>query len=228
MNDKNKPVFLALKLFIGVLIIAGVWWLVKCGCLSLKNLSPQALRDYIRQFGILSPLVYILAYALNTVSILPPIAGLSLAAGLAFGSAWGAVYLMSGAMLGTCATFFIGRYFGRVLVQKWIKGKFKALDEKLGSNGFMTVLFFRVIPLVPYEVLNYAGGLSGIKFKDYFFATFLGLLPGVIVSSLFGGSLGQIHGVKDIFSPKFLFTAGLMALIIAVPFVYRKFRKGGD
>ena len=89
----------------------------------------------------------------------------------------------------------------------------------------MTILFFRVIPLVPYEVLNYSGGLSGIKFKDYFLATFLGIIPGVVISAFFGGSLGEIKSIRDIGAPQFLIAIGLMVFIIAVPALYQIVRK---
>jgi len=210
-----------IRLLVGLTIVAGVWWLVRCQCINLPSLSPASLRDFIQSFGSLAVIVYILAYASNTISIMPPIAALSLTAGLAFGEVWGAVYLMVGALLGTSATFTISRYFGRSLVDRMLKGKFKNLDEKLAKNGFMTILFFRVVPLVPYEVLNYAAGLSKIKFKDYFLATLLGLIPGVVISAFFGGSLGEIQSFKDIFAPKFLIAIGLMVLIIAVPAAYQ-------
>lgn len=220
-NYKN----LVIRLLIGLAVIAGVWWIVKCQCINLSSLTPAALRDFIQSFDSLAVIVYILAYALNTISIMPPIAALSLTAGLAFGEVWGAVYLMTGALLGTSATFMISRYFGRSLVDRMLKGKFKTLDDKLEKNGFMTILFFRVVPLVPYEILNYAGGLSRIKFKDYFLATLLGLIPGVVISAFFGGSLGDIKSFKDVFAPKFLIAIGLMVLIIAVPAIYQLIRK---
>lgn len=216
---------LVIKLVIGILLVAGVWWVVKCQCVNLNSLAPAALRDFIRSFGNLAILVYIIAYALNTISILPPIAPLSLTAGFAFGAVWGALYLMLGAMIGTSATFMISRYFGRSLIDKILRGKLKRLDEKLSERGFMTVLFFRVIPLVPYEVLNYASGLSSIKFRDYFLATILGLIPGVVIAAFFGGSLGEIKEFKDIFTPKFIIAVGLMIIIIAVPAIYSAFRK---
>lgn len=216
---------IVIKLLIGILLVAGVWWMIKCQCVNLKSLTPAALRDFIQSFGKLAVLAYIFAYALNTISIVPPIAALSLTAGLAFGAIWGALYLMIGAMIGTTATFLISRYFGRALIEKMLKGKFNDLDEKLAKNGFMTILFFRVIPLVPYEVLNYAGGLSRIKFRDYFFATFLGLIPGVIVSAFFGGSLGEIKSIREMFAPKFLIAIGLMVLIIAVQTIYQIVKK---
>lgn len=216
---------LVIKLIIGLLIVIGIWWLVKCQCIHLRSLTPSSIRDYIQSFGSLAVVVYIIAYALNTISVFPPIAPLSLTAGLAFGTVLGAIYLEIGALIGTSITFMISRFLGRGLVEKMLKGKFKNLDEKLAKNGFTTVLFFRVIPLVPYEVLNYASGLSKIKFKDYFWATLLGIIPGVIIAAFFGGSLGEIKSFKDIFTTKFLLAVGLMILVIAIPLFYRIFKK---
>jgi len=214
-----------IKFLIGLAVIAAIWYLVKCHCINFKAITPAALRDYIQGFGASAPVIYILAYALNTVSILPPIAALSLSAGLAFGSFWGAIYLMLGALLGTSVTFMISRFFARGLAVKIMQGKFKSLDEKLASRGFFTVLFFRVIPIIPYEVLNYASGISRIKFKDYFLATLLGLVPGVVIAAFFGGSLGEVNSIKDLLTPKFGLAILLMVLIIAVPLVYEKIKK---
>jgi|SRR3989338_2824788 len=219
---KNRHIIPVLKLAVGIAGILGTFWLVKCHCINLSPLTPASIRDYIQGFGRLAVIVYILSYILNTVSVVPPIAALSLTAGLVFGEVRGALYLMISAVLGTSATFMISRYFGRNLIEKMLKGKFKELDERLAKNGFMTILFFRLIPLVPYEVLNYAGGLSKIRFKDYFLATFLGLIPGVIIAAFFGGSLGKVKGVGDLFAPKFLVSIVLVILVIAVPLVYRR------
>jgi uncharacterized membrane protein YdjX (TVP38/TMEM64 family) len=216
---------LIIKLIIGVAVVGVIWYFVRCQCIDFKLFTPASIRDFIRSFGSVAALIYIIAYALNTISILPPIAPLSLTAGLAFGSLLGAVYLMVGAIVGTSVTFMISRFFGRSLVERFLRDRFKNLDEKLGKNGFMTVLFFRVVPLVPYEVLNYICGLSKMKFKDYFLATFLGLVPGVVIAAFFGGSLGEIHTFKDIFAPKFLIAVGLMMLILAIPALYQFLRK---
>ncbi len=132
---------------------------------------------------------------------------------------------MLGAMLGTSATFFISRIFGRGLIDKFSRGKFKDLDDLLEKRGFLTIIFFRVIPLVPYEVLNYTGGLSKIKFRDYFFGTFLGLIPGIAISAFFGGSLSELKGFKDLFSFKFALALGLLILVILVPVIYRYRKK---
>lgn len=210
-----------IKFIIALLAVIGLGWLIKCQWVNFKSLTPASIRDYIQSFARLAVLVYILAYVLNTILLFIPIAPISLTAGLAFGSIWGGVFLMLGALIGTSITFMLARFFGRRLIEKMLKGKFKNLDEKLANNGFITVLFFRVVPLIPYEVLNYASGLSKIKFRDYFFATLLGVIPGVVIAAFFGGSLGEIRSFKDIFTPKFLTALGVMVLIIAIPVIYQ-------
>lgn len=182
-------------------------------------MNPEAFRVWIAQFGVAAPFLYVLLYAVNTVTLLPPIGVLSLTAGLAFGPVIGFLAIMAGAMIGTTATFFISRRLGRGFVEKRLKGKFKSLDEALGSRGFATVLFFRIVPIVPYEALNYVSGLSKIRFRDYAVSTFLGLLPGAAVAAFFGNSLTQP------LSPKFIAAAGALALLIAVPAIYLKIRR---
>lgn len=221
---KARSAFI-IKLAVCGFIVAAALWLFRYQYAAFKNLTPAAVGDYIRSFGRFTVVAYIIAYAVNTISVMPPIAAISLAAGLIFGEIMGALYLMLAALLGTSATFIISRFFGRGLIARILKGRFKELDEKLGKKGFETVLFFRLIPLVPYEILNYAAGLSTVRFKDYFFATFLGIIPGVIIAAFFGGSLGKIRNFRDIFAPKFLIAASLMASIMIVPVLYQVIKK---
>lgn len=182
-------------------------------------LNPETLRDWIGRFGAVAPLVYVLLYSLNTVILLPPVGILSLTAGLLFGQVLGFAAIMAGAMIGTTATFGIGRRLGRRFVERRLKGRFRSLDEALASRGFATVLFLRLVPIVPYEALNYASGLSRISFRDYAWATFLGLIPGAAVAAWFGDSLTQP------FSWKFLAAAAALVLLIAVPLVCQKARR---
>lgn len=217
MNKNVKGI--VIKLIIGIAVVAGIWYLVKCQCINFSLFTKENIREFIQSFGVLAPVVYIIAYILNTISILPPIAPLSLTAGLVFGSVFGSIYLMTAAMIGTTVTFFIARFFGRGVIDKLLKGKAKNIEEKLGENGFFTVLFFRLVPIVPYEALNYVSGLAKIKFKDYFLATFLGLIPGVIIATFLGDSLG------DWTSPKFILAIFLMVVMIAVPTIYQIIKK---
>ena len=74
----NKVSKLLIKLIIGLAVVLGIWYVVKCQCINLMSLTPASIRDYIQSFGSLAALVYILAYILNTISVIPPIAPLSL------------------------------------------------------------------------------------------------------------------------------------------------------
>lgn len=215
------------RIFIGILIILSLCWIVKCQYINLKALTPAAIRDYIQNFGRLAAVAYVLAYVLNTISILPPIGVLSLAAGLVFGKFWGAILLMAGAVIGTSITFFISRVFGRSFVEKLIRGKLKNLDGLLEKKGFITILFFRVIPLVPYEVLNYGCGFLKMKFRDYFLATFLGLIPGVIIAAFFGATLGEARSFKDLISFKFILALAALIAAILVPVIYKRLKRKG-
>ena len=217
----NKVAKNLIKIILGILLILGIAWMIKCACINLKSLSPASIRDYIQGFGRFAAIVYVLAYTLNTVSLLPPIGFLSLSAGLAFGKVWGAILLLLGASLGSSCTFFIARFFGRQAVEKLLRGRFSGLDESLAKKGFVTVLFFRLIPIVPYEALNYIPGLSKIKFRSYFFASLIGFIPGVFVSAFFGGELGGVRRFKDVLSFKFLLALIAFIVMVCVPIVYQ-------
>ena len=182
-------------------------------------MSPEAIRAWLTQFGIVAPFLYVLLYSVNTVTLFPPIGILSLTAGLAFGPLTGFLAIMAGAMIGTTATFWMGRGLGRGFVEQRLKEKFKSLDEKLARRGFVTVLFFRLVPIVPYEALNYLSGLSKVRFRDYASGTFLGLIPGAGVAAFFGDSLRQP------FSWRFLAAVVALVVLIAVPIIILKRRR---
>jgi uncharacterized membrane protein YdjX (TVP38/TMEM64 family) len=183
------------------------------------SLSPEHLRDWIDGFGAAGPALFVILYALNTVTLLPPIGFLSLTAGLAFGPGVGFGLIMAGATVGTTLTFFLSRRLGRSFVERRLRGRFRSLDEALERRGFVTVLFFRLVPIVPYEVLNYASGLSRIRFRDYGLATLLGLIPGAAVAAWFGDSLTQP------FSWKFLVGIIALVVLIAIPTIVVKARR---
>ena len=206
-----------LKWFLIILLLASVAFF---GWQNRASLNPEVLRIWISKFGTIAPFVYILLYALNTVILVPPIGLLSATAGLAFGPLGGFLAIMAGGMIGTAATFFISRRMGRDFIQARLKGRFKALDEKLETKAVATIFFLRVV-YFPYEVLNYTAGLSKIRFRDYWLGTFLGLLPGAAVAAFFGSSLTDIRT-----NPKGLVIAVVaFVVMIGAPAVYLKLRR---
>lgn len=224
----TKKTTLFLRLLLGLAVIFGAWILVRGQYLPLEELTPNVLRDRIQAFGRLASVAYVAAYVVNTVSVFPPITPLSLTSGLAFGIFKGGVLLLAAAMAGTTLSFFISRFSGRAFIEKAAKGRLRDLDKKLEVNGFMTVLFLRLIPVVPYAVFNYCCGLSKIRFRDYFLATFLGLLPVVFINSTFGHFLAEAKTPGDLFSSKFLVVAGLTSIGIVAPFLIKMARSRID
>ena len=187
-------------------------------CVQLKTFSPEVVKHYILGFGQWSLVVFIALYALNTVSLLPPIGIMSLAAGFIFGPLYGSIGIMTGSFLGTSATFFISRIFGGQFVDKLIKGKAKEFQEKLDQNGFKVILFIRLIPLLPWEVVNYASGLSKIKYRDYISATLIGIFPAVLIQTYFADRLSNFN-LKD---PTLIIAVGAFLLLGAIPAIYLK------
>ncbi|MCM8771395.1 MAG: TVP38/TMEM64 family protein [Candidatus Omnitrophica bacterium] len=208
----------------GLFVTAVILWILS-KVARLKEMSPAALRDYIRSFGNLAAIIYIVAYIFDTLALFPPMVGFAITAGLVFGPVWGFFYLMIAAMIGTTLAFCISRYFGRGLVERLLPKRFKNIDDIIEKRGFQTVLFFRIVPIIPYEILNYVSGLSKVHFKDYFFATLIGLIPGILISVFFGDTLGGVRRLKDIVSYRFIAASILLIIVAALPFAYRYLKK---
>ncbi len=191
--------------------------------IQLKNFTPEAVRHYILEFGPWALAVYIALYALNTVSLLPPIGIMSLAAGFIFGPFLGTVGIMAGSFLGTSTTFFISRIFGSGFVEKMTKNHPKVIEfqEKLNQKGFVTILLVRLIPLIPWEVVNYAAGLSKIKYKDFILATLIGIFPSVVLQTFFSDRLSHF----DIRDPKLIAAIAGFVLLISVPTIYLAWKR---
>jgi uncharacterized membrane protein YdjX (TVP38/TMEM64 family) len=219
MNKMSFRILIIPGLAAGVLVFVA-WWMFHCNCINLNFLTPAFIRDKVLSFGPWSMLVYIGVYVINTILVFPPNAPISLSAGLIFGPVKGAALIMISALIGTSLAFFIARMVERKFLDQFLQGRWKDVSDKLQNNGFMTILFLRIVPIVPFEILNYLSGLSRIRFKDFFLGTLLGMIPGAIVTGFFGGALGEINRLGDILSPTLLLGAGLVVVFVAVPGIY--------
>ncbi|MDD5044327.1 MAG: TVP38/TMEM64 family protein [Candidatus Omnitrophica bacterium] len=216
-----------IEFLIGVLVSIAILLIIKYLCRGIKDLSPASLRDYIRGHGNFGVMVYMLFYVLDTLVLVPPMSGVAMTAGLAFGPLWGFIYLMISAMVGTHIAFFLARKIARKWIEKAIERRFKNLDDFTEKNGFQVILFFRIIPLIPYEILNYASGLSRVRLKDFTLATLIGLIPGALISVYFGYSLSDVRRFRDIFSFKVILATIIVVLIICGPLIYKFIKKIG-
>jgi uncharacterized membrane protein YdjX (TVP38/TMEM64 family) len=172
--------------------------------------SPDSFTDLIGRLGSTAPAAYLVASAVLTVLVFPR-AVLSVAAGLAFGVALGTVLAVTGTSVGAAGAYFLGRRAGRDVVAESERGggKLARADAWLGDHGFVAVLYARLIPIMPFVIVNYACGVSSVRFRDFFTATVVGSIP--ITLALAG--LGDAY--RDPSSPIFQ-AAVVMILVLAV------------
>ncbi|GAB7388742.1 hypothetical protein BSNK01_25800 [Bacillaceae bacterium] len=204
-NNGYKVIFLLLLFATGVTMFA---------VFDLHQLSPAVIRDFILSFGWWAPLLYIFLYTIRPLFFFPAIL-LSLSGGLAFGPWWGTLYDLIGASLGSYLAFGISRKLGRDAMERWLGKRLRMIDERVQENGFRTILFLRLIPLMPFDVVNYGAGLSKIRFRDYALATVLGILPGAFAYNFLG------HSLHDMFSPQFFAALGLAVVLSLAPTCYK-------
>lgn len=156
---------------------------------------PAMIKEKVLEFGILAPAVYMAVYALATLVFIPG-APMTIAGGALFGSVFGTFYVVIGATAGAILAFLLSRTLGRDFVGALENGKFQKLaeyDGKIEKNGFSTVLFLRFVPLVPFNGLNFALGLTKVKFRDYALGTILGIIPGTFAYVYLGDSVASLR-----------------------------------
>jgi uncharacterized membrane protein YdjX (TVP38/TMEM64 family) len=156
-----------------------------------QDLLRSALR-WVESLGYIGGLVFMLIYIVSTVAFIPG-SVLTLGAGVLFGVVLGSIYVFVGATLGAIAAFLVGRYLARNWVSKKIEGnqEFAAIDRALAHAGFKIVLLTRLSPVFPFNLLNYAFGVTGVTFKDYTLAS-VGMFPGTVMYVYIGSLAGDI------------------------------------
>jgi uncharacterized membrane protein YdjX (TVP38/TMEM64 family) len=140
------------------------------------------LRHWIHSLGVWGTLVFVLIYVLTTIAALPGVV-MSVIAGAIFGSLLGVILVSIASTLGASLAFLIARYFARAAVVQWLSKseKFKRLDKMTEKHGAIIVAIVRLIPLFPFDLLNYGFGLTRIPFWTYVFWSWLCMLPGTIL-----------------------------------------------
>ncbi len=184
------------KTVISVLIALAV---VAALVLGGKQLSGAVLRfaSWVQGLGVWGPLVFIVGYAVATVAFAPAFL-LTLAAGVIFGLVKGTVITFLGATLGASLAFLVARYGARRAIEKKIAGnvKFAAIDRAVAKEGFKIVALLRLSPVFPFNLLNYALGLTRVRFVDYFLACFA-MIPGTILYVYYGTAAGSLASVAS-------------------------------
>ncbi len=140
------------------------------------------LRDWLRGLGHWGPLAFVTIYALAVAAALPGSA-LTVAAGALFGSVLGVILVSIASTLGAGLAFLISRYFAREATARWLsqQEKFRKLDTLTEEHGAVIVALTRLVPLFPFNLLNYGFGLTRVSFRTYLFWSWLCMLPGTVL-----------------------------------------------
>lgn len=177
-------------------------------------LTPQQLQQALQQTGGWAPVLYIGLFVLLPAFFFP-VAVLALAGGLLFGLWWGSVYTFIGAVLNCAMMFLLARYVGRSQVQRLVEQKLspqwqRRLQMADGKEGFLLLIILRLIPAVPYNLINYTFGLTGISFSSYLLASAIGIIPGTFAFINIGDKTLETG------SPSFWIAIGLLVLLLVV------------
>lgn len=190
---------------------------------SSAGFNPQDLLrnalQWVESLGIIGGIAFIAIYIIATVAFLPG-SILTLGAGVVFGVLLGTVYVFMGATLGAIAAFLVGRYLARGWISKKIEGnsKFGAIDKAVAKEGFKIVLLTRLSPVFPFNLLNYALGITGVSLKDYALGS-VGMIPGTIMYVYIGslaGDLARIGTESQPTNPAIQWTIRIIGFIATV------------
>jgi uncharacterized membrane protein YdjX (TVP38/TMEM64 family) len=160
-------------------------WLILAGLLAgsaialyyRDRISVEALTAGVGRLGWLAPLVFIAAYSVATVFFLPGVL-FTLAGGVLFGPWFGTLYSLTGATIGASLAFLVARYLARDWVAQRAGRRLRQLIDGVDAEGWRFVAFVRLVPLFPFNLLNYALGLTRIPLTHYVLTSFLFMAPG--------------------------------------------------
>ena len=194
-SRKIKRIFgyFLIAVLVAILIVTAKYF-------NIQELLKRALL-WIDSFGFWTPVAFIVIYNLATVLFVPG-SIVTMGGGLIFGVVWGSVYVFIAATLGAISAFLIGRYLSRDWVAKLLEKhpNFKAIDEAVAREGFKIVFLTRLSPVFPFNLLNYAFGVTKVSLKDYFLGS-IGMIPGTVMYVYLGSLACDCAALKTASQP---------------------------
>jgi uncharacterized membrane protein YdjX (TVP38/TMEM64 family) len=181
--------------------------------------SRDALRAYVEVHRVLAPVVFALIYIGVVALSLPLATPLSLLAGYLFGKVFGTFIVVVAATLGATLIFIIARYFFREFFEEKIRVYRGGLSE-IGT--FSDVLIARLVPAVPFSLINIVSGLTRVSLRSYILATFIGIIPFSFVYVYAGQRLGEIHSIHDITSSESTMFLSRVFIVLVVLYIIKR------
>ena len=197
------------------LVVLGATLAACVAVLALSgSLSADRVRDWVNGYGAAGPLVFIAVSAALTVVLFPgPV--LAAASGLLFGTALGTPVSIVSATLGATLAFSLSRWWAHDAVVALAGPRLMALRAWVGRRGFLTVLYARIVPGVPYTLVNYAAGLTPIALRSFVAATAIGVAPRAFAYTALGGSLGNLDSPEALAAVAVLVLMALAGVALA-------------
>jgi uncharacterized membrane protein YdjX (TVP38/TMEM64 family) len=208
------------RLLLLILVITGITLVA----LYREHIDVAALESWVQQAGAAGPLLFMLIYAIATVLFLPG-SLLTLAGGALFGPLWGTLYNLTGATLGATMAFFVSRYLASSWVERKSRGTLKQLKQGVENEGWRFVALVRLVPLFPFNLLNYALGLTRIRLSHYIIASYLCMLPGAIAYTYLGYAGREAVTSGEGLVRKGLLALALLALVLFLPRLISRLRQ---
>ena len=216
-----------IKILITVGVVAAVYLVLRyygvTDEIRLENVPK--IKTWVASFGKIAPLIYIGFYLVSTVFFLPG-SPVTVLAGFVFGPLWGVFYASVASIISISVAFLIARYIARDLVEGWVKDNapFRKIDEQVEEQGWRILMFTRLVPIFPFNLQNYAYGLTSIRFSTYVLVSAIFMLPGTAVFVQLGGAF--VSGEGNIWKTLlYLGIAGVLMLLLSlIPRLLRKYQ----
>jgi uncharacterized membrane protein YdjX (TVP38/TMEM64 family) len=213
---------LYIKVAAVAIIVAAVVMLAR----NRELFQATAIQSEIKRFGYFGPIVFIAIYAVATVAFVPG-SILTLAGGAIFGPVFGAIWNLSGATLGATGAFLIARYVAGDWVARRAGGRLAAAIDGVEQEGWRFVAFVRLVPLFPFNLVNYAFGLTRIRLVEFVLASVVFMVPGTIAYTYLGYA-GRAVAAGEAGAIKVgIIALALLAAVAFLPRFVRRYRRAG-
>ncbi len=190
-----------------------------------EQLDATAIQNWIEQAGNAAPLLFMALYIIGTVFFFPG-AILTLLGGALFGPVLGTLYNLTAATIGAMLSFLVARYLASDWVEKKTGGRLKQLMNGVENEGWRFVAFTRLVPLFPFNLLNYGLGLTKINFSHYSIASYIFMLPGAIAYTYLGYIGKEAATGGEGLIQKAMLALALLGLVAFLPRLVGSVRKG--
>jgi uncharacterized membrane protein YdjX (TVP38/TMEM64 family) len=213
---KKRLIILVLIVTSGVLI----WLSGLHEYLTFENLKAhrELLQKYVSEHYILTVTVFI-AFFISTAFFTPAAVPMTVAGGFLFGIVMGMIYVNIGSVIGSTLAFLSSRFLIGDWIQKRYGNKLQRFNEEMERHGHNYLFILRIVPILPFFLVNYLAGLTKIPLKKFIFISAIGMLPGSFVYAFAGRQLAKIEKLKDILSPELLIAFLLLGLLALSPVI---------